>query len=161
MTTLYVWASTKATKTSVCPKSCTQPSHGLEQKHVCDAQTKLANQGAWGEASPFFLFYWSPESEKDILTNLLFLFLFEFCLCYIRKQLFKRERSVYINPEDKPPEMMIISNAIFKVADYILFDKKTPSSSSCTQNIGHTNNFFNIFIQIMPFHTSLSNGMKA
>lgn len=123
-------------------KSRKQLSCGLEHKCVRHGQAKPANQGAWGNASHYFFLCRSPESEKDILTNLLFLFLFEFCLCCVRKQLFRRERSVYINPEDKPPEITAISDVVFKVADCILFEKKTPSSSSCTQNTGHSNNFF-------------------
>lgn len=56
---------------------------------------------------------------------------------------------------------MMISNVVFKAADYPFFKENTPSYSSWTQNIGLSNFFFNIFIQKIKFCTSLSNGMKA
>lgn len=56
---------------------------------------------------------------------------------------------------------MMISNVVFKAADYPFFKENTPSYSSWTQNIGLQIVFSTYSYKKMKFCTSLSNGMKA
>lgn len=151
MPTPYIQGSAKAIKTSRHPKLTDETFQCLATKAYTPGPgtqlSKAIKPASLGQISSSFS-TGHQESQRNILTNITSLILFEFRLCCTRKQLLQRERSVYINPKDKPPEIITISVVVFRVTDCIFLEKKTPSSCSCTQNIGHSNKFFNIFMQI-------------
>lgn len=127
MTTASVWASHQD-KQNIKPPQITYTGFPwLAVKGWTGYPGKPGNLGesVWFLPSLLATRIWNVHFNKSVV------FIWILSLLY-KKQAFKTEKSVSINPEDKLPKIIKISNVILKVADYNLFKKKGPSNSSCT-----------------------------
>lgn len=125
MTTASVWASSQGKGNTKSPKITPTAFPWLGVKGWTGYPCKPQNLGE----SVWFLPSLLATRIYKVHFNKSAVFIWVLSLLY-QKQAFKTDRSLSINPEDKPPEIITNSNAVFKVPDYNLFKKKV--WSSCT-----------------------------